>query len=79
MSNKFTTTEKLKLMDEVKGNVINYLQDQLEINQAALNAYDNDTIRDSDPEIRKMREIEAIKLRDRVNELCRHIAVVKRI
>ena len=63
----------------MKQNVINYLQDQLEINQAALNAYDNDAIKDNDTEIRKMREIEAIKLRDRVNELSRHIAVVKRM
>lgn len=59
--------------------MINYLQDQLEINQAALNSYDNDAIKDNDTEIRKMREIEAIKLRDRVNELSRHIAVVKRM
>lgn len=66
-------------MAEVKQNVINYLQDQLEINQAALNSYDNDAIKDNDTEIRKMREIEAIKLRDRVNELSRHIAVVKRM
>lgn len=73
------TNDKLRLMAEVKQNVINYLQDQLEINQAALNAYDNDTIKDSDPEIRKMREIEAIKLRDRANELSRHIAVVRRM
>lgn len=74
-----SSKEKLRLMAEVKQNVINYLQDQLEINQAALNSYDNDAIKDNDTEIRKMREIEAIKLRDRVNELSRHIAVVKRM
>lgn len=66
-------------MKEVKDNILNYFQDQLEINSAALKAYDNDAIKDTDTEIRKMREIEAIKLRDRVNELTRHIAVIKRM
>jgi ribosome-binding protein aMBF1 (putative translation factor) len=74
-----TSNEKITLIKQTMENVINYFTDQLEINQAALQAYDNDKIKDDDPEIRKMREIEAIKLRDRVNEITRHMAVLKRM
>lgn len=68
-------------MAELKRNVIDYLQDELKINSDALKAYDdlNNPMQDSDPEIKKMREMEAIKLRDRITELSRHIAVVKRM
>ncbi len=68
-------------MAEVKRSVIDYLQDELEVNTAALKAYEPNMIDDQgrDSEIRKMRELEAIKLRDRVNELTRHIKVIKRM
>jgi hypothetical protein len=70
--------EKLQIMAEVQRTVIDYLQDEVKINSDALRAYDT-PITDSDSEVRKMREIEAIKLRDRINELNRHIAVIKRM
>ncbi|TZF84527.1 hypothetical protein FW774_05935 [Pedobacter sp. BS3] len=70
-------------MAEVKQTIIDYLTEELTINSAALKNYDNgdDPIkqRDTNPEIQKMREIEAIKLRDRIHELTRHIAVIKRM
>lgn len=81
MSNKISTEEKLKIMAEIKQNIIDYLQEELTINSTALKAYDNSAnpIQDSDAEIKKIREIEAIKLRDRIHELSRHIAVIKRM
>jgi hypothetical protein len=71
----------LKIMAEVRKSVIDYLQDELEVNTAALKAYDPNAIDDEkrDPEVKRYREIEAIKLRDRVNELTRHIKVIKRM
>jgi hypothetical protein len=68
-------------MAQVKRSVIDYLQDELDVNQAALKAYDdlNNPIAESDAEIKKMREMEAIKLRDRVAELSRHIKVIRRM
>ena len=75
-----SSTEKLALMAEIKSNIVEYLQEEVTINQTALKAYDNENpIQTGDPEIRKMREMEAIKLRDRIHELNRHIAVIKRM
>lgn len=74
------SSEKFQLMTEVKNIVVDYLQEELTINVAALKSYDNDApIQSSDPEIKRIREIEAIKLRDRIHELTRHIAVIKRM
>jgi hypothetical protein len=78
MSN-LSTNEKLALMSEVQQIIVDYLEDQKSINEDALKAYDQQIIQDGDPEIRRMRENEAIKLRDRVNELKKHISVVKRM
>lgn len=68
-------------MAEVKQTIIDYLQEELKINSDALKAYDDrDTpMQSADPEIKKIREIEALKLRDRIHELTRHIAVIKRM
>jgi len=75
-----TTNEKVLLMAEIRQNVIDYLTEELQINSTALKSYDNDNpIQEQDHEIKKMREIEAIKLRDRIHELSRHIAVIKRM
>lgn len=73
--------EKIKIMAQVKRSVIDYLQDELDVNQSALKAYDdlNGPIKESDAKVREMREQEAIKLRDRVSELNRHIKVIKRM
>jgi hypothetical protein len=74
------TKDKLLFMAEIKKTVINYLREQLTINTNALKAYDNDNpLQEKDPEINRMREIEAIKLRDRIYELTRHIDVIDRM
>jgi hypothetical protein len=36
-------------------------------------------ITNRDPEVKKIREIQAMILRDRINEINRHIAVIKRM
>lgn len=79
--NNLRTDEKIRFMAEVKQNVIDYLQEELSINSNALKSYDDrdNPLQNSDSEIKKMREIEAIKLRDRIHELTRHIAVIKRM
>ncbi|WP_293916562.1 MULTISPECIES: hypothetical protein [unclassified Sphingobacterium] len=66
-------------MNDVKELILNYLLEQIDINTNALKAYEVDTLDKYDPEIKKMRETEAIKLRDRIYELNRHIAVIKRM
>lgn len=76
---KLKTHEKLNLMAEIKKKIIDYLEEEKSICEDALKAYDPQPIQDNDPEIRIMREREAIKLRDRSNELKRHIAVIKRM
>lgn len=77
-SNNLSTDEKLRIMQEVSTNIIGYLQDEFKVNTDALKAYDS-PITDSDAEVKKIREIEAVKLRDRINELARHISVIKRM
>lgn len=67
-----------KILTDMKNNIVEYLENQKGINEDALRAYD-DTIKDTDSEIRMMREREAIKLRDRIYELKRHIEVIKRM
>lgn len=73
--------QKKQLMEEVKQNIIAYLQEEISINSSALKVYEerDNPIQNSDSEIKRMREIEAIKLRDRIHELSRHIAVIKRM
>ena len=73
--------EKLRIMAEVQRSVVDYLQDEAKINSDALKAYDIVHMDEDkrDPQVKQMREIEAIKLRDRINELNRHIAVIKRM
>lgn len=73
------TQEKLKLMNEVAGKILGYLGDEKDINEAALKAFEASPIAESNDEIKKMREIEASKLRDRIYELNRHIAVIRRM
>lgn len=61
--------------------IIDYLTEQLDINTNSLKQYEGDKLLpDNTPvEVLKMREIEAIKLRDRVYELTRHIAAITKI
>lgn len=75
------SSEKIKLMAEIKQNIIDYLQEEVQINSNALRSYDerDNPIQNGDPEVKRMREVESIKLRDRIHELNRHIAVIKRM
>lgn len=64
---------------QMRDNIVEYLEKEKGINEDALQAYEPSSIPDSDNEIRRMREREAIKLRDRIFELKRHIEVIKRM
>ena len=66
-----------KILIEMRDNILQYLEDQKEVSEAALKAYEPGAIVDASEEIRVMREKEAIKLRDRIYELSRHIKVIK--
>lgn len=68
-----------KELIQMRDNILEYLEKEKSINEDALKAYDENAIQDSDNEIRRMREREAIKLRDRIYELKRHIEVIKRM
>jgi hypothetical protein len=78
---EITIQEKLKLMAEVQRTVVDYLQDELKINSDALRAYDHNPMEEDkrDSDVKKMRELQAMILRDRINEINRHIAVIKRM
>jgi polyhydroxyalkanoate synthesis regulator phasin len=66
-----------QILIEMRDTIIEYLETQKSICEDALIAYMPQPIQDMDSEIRIMREKEAIKLRDRITELKRHIAVIK--
>jgi hypothetical protein len=68
-----------KMLIEMRENIVNYLMEEVERNQAALKTYDDNVILDSDPEIRRMREVEAIKLRTEINKGLRDVAVIKKM
>lgn len=68
-----------EILIEMRDTILAYLEEEKSINEDALKAYEPQIIQDSDPEMRIMREKEAIKLRDRITELKRHIAVIKRM
>jgi hypothetical protein len=65
----------------VKDSVIDYLTEQLQISSEELKKYETDALLPTSlpTEILRIREIEAIKLRDRMYELTRHISSIKRI
>ncbi|MGV3695515.1 hypothetical protein [Flavobacterium sp.] len=63
----------------MRDKIIEYLEKEKGMNEDALLAYTPGAITDSSEEIRIMREREAIKLRDRIYELKRHIEVIKRM
>lgn len=68
-----------KILIEMRDTIIEYLEKEKSINEDALVAYEPKPIAENDSEIRVMREREAIKLRDRIYELKRHIEVIKRM
>lgn len=76
------TEDKLKIMADTKKPIVDYLQEQLNIERDALKSYEDLSSpinSNDDPEIKKLRESEAIKIRDRIYQLKRHIAVIKRM
>jgi hypothetical protein len=68
-----------QILIEMRETIVDYLQEEKIINEKALAAYEPKPIAEQDQEIRILREKEAIKLRDRITELSRHIAVIKRM
>ncbi|MES2796677.1 MAG: hypothetical protein V4683_11960 [Bacteroidota bacterium] len=68
-----------QILIEMRDSILEYLSEEKTINEKALSAYEPKPIAEQDSEIRIMREKEAIKLRDRITELSRHIAVIKRM
>lgn len=72
-------TPNYKILIEMRDNIITYLMDQVEINRAALQTYENSVIQDSDAELRRLREVEAIKLRTEINKGLRDISVIKKM
>jgi len=72
-------TTNYQILIEMRDSIVAYLEEEKGINEDALKAYEPAIIQDSDPEMRILREKEAIKLRDRITELKRHIAVIKRM
>lgn len=69
-----------KILLEMRNTIIEYLESEKRINEDALKAYEPKPISDEvNEEIRLMREREAIKLRDRIYELNRHVEVIKRM
>ena len=72
-------TPNYQMLIEMRDNIIEYLMEEVERNTAALKTYENNVIQDTDTELRRMREIEAIKLRTEINKGLRDIAVIKKM
>mgnify|MGYP006961049001 CR=1 FL=1 len=72
-------TPNYQMLIEMRDNIIEYLMEEVERNTAALKTYENTVIQDTDTELRRMREIEAIKLRTEINKGLRDIAVIKKM
>ena len=68
-----------QILVEMRDSILEYLNEEKTINEKPLLACEPKPIQEQDAEIRIMREKEAIKLRDRITELSRHIAVIKRM
>lgn len=69
-----------QMLIEMKNTIISYLEGEKKINEDALKAYENtSSLTENDSEIRRMREREAIKLRQSISDLSRHIEVIKRM
>lgn len=72
-------TPNYQMLIEMRDNIIEYLMEEVERNTAALKTYDNTIIQDTDTELRRKREIEAIKLRTEINKGLRDVAVIKKM
>lgn len=75
---KLPVMSNYKILLDMRDKIVEYLEKEKSINEDALLAYE-DPIKETSEEIRIMREREAIKLRDRIYELKRHIEVIKRM
>lgn len=74
--------ETLEFMAKLKAGFIDYFTEQIDIENTALNMYDKMGPIDkneSTDEVKKLREIQSILIRDRITQLTKHIAVIKRI
>lgn len=63
---------------KMKDVIIDYLTDEIKINNDALHGLESQ-IESSSSDAQKLREVEAIKLRDRISQLSHHISVIKRM
>jgi hypothetical protein len=63
------TNKKLKIMSEVVKPILNHIEKRMKNKMEALKAYDDSPISNLDTEIKRMREIEAMKLRTEINLL----------
>lgn len=72
-------TEKIKLMEEFKNTVLDYLDRQIEIEQEAQTAFQPTIVQDNDSELRRMREAEFIKSVEKIKELRKHRAVIAKM
>ena len=75
--------DKLEIMKELKKNIVEYLTDELKNANDAIQLHEknNSAIdkQESDTDIKKMREVEQIKLRQTVYDLNRYISVINRM
>lgn len=62
---------------DMRDNIIEYLEWEKEVWENALKAYEPKPLDDIGNDVKVLREKEAIKLRDRITELTRHIKVIK--
>lgn len=76
------TSETLQYMAKIKGVLIDHFTEQVNIETTALNMYEKlgpIEKQELPDDVKKMREVQSIILKDRINELNKHIAVIKRI
>lgn len=68
-----------EILRNMKDNIIDYLMEEVERNRSALETFEKSVIQDSDPELRRLIEVEAIKLRTEINKGLRDVAVIKKM
>ena len=76
------TSETLQYMHKIRTALIDYFTEQANTESTALGIYDKLGPIESQElpdDVKKLREVQSIVLRDRINELNKHIAVIKRI
>ena len=66
-----------QLLIDMRDNIIEYLEGEKAVWEEALKAYEPKTLEDIPNDVKVLREREAIKLRDRITEITRHVKVIK--